>query len=59
MMMFSPLFHIKENAESKRKRLLATGEIAEWRILKTGVLFPRNEELLSYNMSCREFVEQL
>lgn len=57
MMMFSPLFHIKENAESKR--LLATGEIAEWTILETGVLFPRNEELLSYSMSCPEFVEQL
>lgn len=57
MMMFSPLFHIKENAESKR--LLATGEIAEWRLLETGMLSPRNEELLSYNMSCRQFVEQL
>lgn len=54
-MILSPLLHIKEKAENKR--LLVITEIAEWMILEIGVLFPRNEGLLSYSMSCPEFVE--
>lgn len=55
MMILSSLLHIKENGENKC--LLAITEIAEWMILEIGVLFPRNGGLLSYSMSCPEFVE--
>lgn len=55
MMMSSPLFHIKKYPENKS--LFAVSGLVEWLILEIGVMFSLNETLLSYNMSCHEFVE--
>lgn len=41
----------------ENKSLFAVSGLVEWLILEIGVMFSLNETLLSYNMSCHEFIE--